>query len=84
MSFNYPKSAFVHNFKPRNSFNLVQQLKVLIFLSSATNGTTEAGSAGQSGGIVSVHIVDTPDMVMRAMLLDLNPYGRVPTLVSIC
>ena len=77
MSLNYPKSAFVHTFEPRNIINLVQQLKVLIFL-------TEAGSAGQSGGIVSVHIVDTPDMVMRAMLLDLNPYGRVPTLVSIC
>ena len=32
-------------------------------------------------GIVSVHIADAPDLTMRAVLLDLNPYGRVPTMV---
>jgi hypothetical protein len=29
-------------------------------------------------GITSVAISDSPDFPMRAVLLDLNPYGRVP------
>ncbi len=36
----------------------------------------------KSQGIVSVHIADVPDLTMRAVLLDLNPYGRVPTMVN--
>lgn len=36
--------------------------------------------ANDDEGIVSVQICDQPDMAMRAMLLDLNPYGRVPKL----
>ena len=37
----------------------------------------------KSQGIVSVHIADAPDLTMRAVLLDLNPYGRVPTMVHV-
>lgn len=37
----------------------------------------EAGEA-RDYGITSVVIADWPDFAMRAVLLDLNPYGRVP------
>ena len=35
-------------------------------------------SEDEEYGITSVSISDWPDFAMRAVLLDLNPYGRVP------
>ena len=34
-------------------------------------------------GITSVAISDSPDWAMRAVLLDLNPYGRVPKIETL-
>ena len=35
-------------------------------------------SEDEEYGVTSVSISDWPDFAMRAVLLDLNPYGRVP------
>ena len=65
------------------------QIFGLFYPSSGDGGNSNHDSAvvvngdfGQSQteeyGVTSVAISDWPDFAMRAVLLDLNPYGRVP------
>ncbi len=47
------------------------------------NSKVEASSEETEHGITSVAITDWPDFAMRAVLLDLNPYGRVPKIETL-
>ena len=54
---------------------------VVLFFIAANQDEVSSLHVKKCQGIVSVHIADAPDLTMRAVLLDLNPYGRVPTMV---
>ena len=54
---------------------------IALFFIAANQDEAAASHVQKCQGIVSVHIADAPDLTMRAVLLDLNPYGRVPTMV---
>ena len=46
--------------------------------SDAVSYSNSSSSESEDYGVTSVTISDWPDFAMRAVLLDLNPYGRVP------
>ena len=63
-------------------FNLLQ-LFGLFYPDSSDSGTHDVANGDvdandEESGLTSVAITDWPDFAMRAVLLDLNPYGRVP------
>ena len=47
-------------------------------VNSSSSSCSISGSEEDYAGVTSVAISDWPDFAMRAVLIDLNPYGRVP------
>jgi len=72
----------------RHAISTLIQIFSLFYPSSSDGGNNNHDAAVLNGGlsqsedeeygITSVSISDWPDFAMRAVLLDLNPYGRVP------
>ena len=62
---------------------IVTLIQILSLFSSSTLDSTDVASSSSEddcsgAGVTSVAISDWPDFAMRAVLIDLNPYGRVP------
>ena len=49
----------------------------------SVNGDNSLTEEDREYGITSIAISDWPDFAMRAVLLDLNPYGRVPKIETL-